>query len=253
MRATAILFFLLWLVHVGSIKKAGCFLHWWSKAFSVMAVQRKKGRGKNNKLPLFLPVHTPPALLSRSSQSTAAGASHCSNLCRTAQSFRVVKWTLVFIYCMDGFTTVTVYHYLLFSSQTAHFYTDQSHAFLPRCCTNGSNPGKQHKLKLSPRRSANPMHSDLAVTSSLPCWDKTTLKKPCRTSAPAPSSVRTDHPKPQEQLLPVCVQHFKTIDIQQADDSFPSWILLKIPLLCNCCFSSHFFPACFMLFPSPKF
>lgn len=107
----------------------------------------------------------------------------------------------------------------------------------------------QTKLKLSSRGSADPGHLDFAVAHSLPCWDKTTLEKPRRTPAHASTSLRTDHPRPQELLLPVCVQHFKTVDIQQANNCFPSRILLKTQLLCNFCFRSYFSslhdPCCF--------
>lgn len=48
------------------------------KGVRVTTVQREK-RWEDNVLPLFLPVHIPPALLSGSSQSAAAGASRCSN------------------------------------------------------------------------------------------------------------------------------------------------------------------------------
>lgn len=75
---------------------------------------------------------------------------------------------------------------------------------------------------------ANPAHLQPPF---LICWDKTMFKKSCRIQHTLPLPQGQIAPRSQKLLLPVCVQHFKAIDIQQANDSLTSWILLKTQLV----------------------
>lgn len=122
--------------------------------------------------------------------------------------------------------------------------TPHSHTNKPTPCSHTAAP--QPKPNCSPRWSFSwaPANSCTQIlvpcTSTLLGWGHT---EKFMQECPVP----LNHPKSHEQPVPVCVQHFKAINIQQANNCFLSRVLSKTPLLCHCSFL-HLLPPAFQTF-----